>query len=537
MVQARFLVTLHHLHTPSRRSIHRGIPILLAGGIWHASNTSTISSTSEAEKRNDDANDDGKQQQQQHPRLFDVKQFTEQWKSVQGFLDSQVQTTKTPSPSPVTEDTASRSRIGTKSSIEKDSPGSYNSLFGVLKVLMNETDSSSSGNDSNAKETQDAERNLQDVQSSLLGILTGRGRSSQSAVEELVAKARNSSEQGDVADSVSLEELVSILRSVGEEIGKTFETHLGGRVLPPIYPTNLYYYLEAQDEIKNFSWRRRKHRFCKGINVEYVEELNSYARIAQMGYTDDMESIIETLSETFGYEVIYCQMDSLPGQPSHFLAVKRNQSLWSPSLDMLLCVRGTKTITDVITDLLADAVDYRGGKAHSGILQSGRFLAGKHMNTFQEFLKASGKKKIKLTLVGHSLGAGAASIAGMELHERDDFEVQVVGFGCPALVSQELSQGAQGYITTVVDDNDCVPRISLATMMNATMDIGEYNWVPKAKQDIEDLIDQVQIMLPGFITNRVKARLLEMLNNNLLSTIVIPKATQERIQPVLFPRK
>jgi hypothetical protein len=505
-------LTSQHLYNYGNS--RRAVPMLLAGGVWHHSTLKTGNNLAQAEGSSDNEGDDRGQ------RLFDAKQFTEQWKSINDFFDSQVK------------NDSSSSSPDFQSKEKKDSSGQ--GIFGFLKALT--TDQGSGSNDQEAKEAKDAERKLQDVQSSLLSLLTGR-MSSQSAVEELVAKARHSTEQGDVSDSVSMEELLTILRQVGDEMGKTFEKHLGGRELPPIYPTNLYYFLEAEDEVKNFSWRRRKHRFCKGINVENVEELNSHAKIAKIGYDDDMKSIKKAMSETFGYEVIYCQMDSLPGQPSHFLAVRKGQSSWSSSLDMLLCVRGTKTITDVITDLLADTVDYRGGKAHSGILQSGRFLAEKHLDTFEEFLKVSGKKKINLTIVGHSLGAGAASIAGMELQGRNNFDVHVFGFGCPALVSKDLSESAQSYITTVVGDNDCIPRMSLATMINAVLSIGEYNWVPKAKQDIEDLIDQVQIALPGIITGGVKNRLLEMLNSNLLSTIQIPTTTQERIEPILFPRK
>ena len=68
-----------------------------------------------------------------------------------------------------------------------------------------------------------------------------------------------------------------------------------------------------------------------------------------------------------------------------------------------MCVRGTKSITDAIADLLCDEHDYRGGKAHSGVLKGGLQLASKHKKLFESLLKSSGKKKIKLKLVGHSL--------------------------------------------------------------------------------------------------------------------------------------
>lgn len=71
-----------------------------------------------------------------------------------------------------------------------------------------------------------------------------------------------------------------------------------------------------------------------------------------------------------------------------------------------MVVRGTKNFPDAVTDAVMDAVDYRDGKAHAGILESGQWLVDKHMPLLQKLLHMSKKSKIKLTLIGHSLGAG-----------------------------------------------------------------------------------------------------------------------------------
>eukprot|EP00934_Nitzschia_sp_Nitz4_P007119 Nitzschia sp. Nitz4//scaffold47_size129522//7382//9295//NITZ4_003532-RA/size129522-snap-gene-0.180-mRNA-1//1//CDS//3329552743//7109//frame0 len=391
----------------------------------------------------------------------------------------------------------------------------------------------SKGSSSTAKETVESERNLQDVRQKLMGLLSGGNQ--QQSVEDLITKARASSEQGDLSDSVSFEEVMTILRTVGTEFDQTIKNHLEGQDLPTIYPISLYYFFEYEDERKNFSWRRRKHRFCPGIDIDQVTELNGYMRLAELGYAEDSKQIQEELRSHFGYEMVFCQMDSLPHQPSHYLAVKKEQSRWSSSLDVMLCVRGTATITDVITDLLADAVDYKGGKAHSGICRSGKYLAEKHKETLLDLLKASGKKKIQLTLIGHSLGAGAASIAGMELQDLPEFDVKVIGFGCPALVSENLSEASKDYITTIVSDNDCIPRMSLANMINTVRDIGEYNWISRARVDLEDIINQVQKAFPTLLPNAIKSQILNLLDTKVLSSIDIPPATPDRMEPVLFP--
>jgi hypothetical protein len=385
----------------------------------------------------------------------------------------------------------------------------------------------------NPKVEEKKETSIKDMGGTLLSVLTGRGDSS--TVEEIVAKARSMGEQGDVSDKASLKEILDMTQEAVETLDKTTTTFLEGESLSILHPSSMYYFLEHEDERKNPSWRRRKHRFYTGVNVDTVDELNTMLNLADLSYADSVDEIRQRLETEFGLELAYCAMESFTGKPSHFVAVKNNQSKWSNTLEVTLVVRGTKTITDVITDLLCDAVDYRGGKAHAGILQSGQYLAAKHQDLFKKLCELSGKKKLKVTLIGHSLGAGAASIAGMELNDQENIEVEVVGFGCPSLVSEDLSKQAEKYITTVVSDNDCVPRMSAATMINAVIDIGEFNWVPSARRDIEEVVEQVQDFLPSLLTDANKKKLMSIIDDLLLKTIVIPDRTEKRMDPVLFP--
>lgn len=79
-----------------------------------------------------------------------------------------------------------------------------------------------------------------------------------------------------------------------------------------------------------------------------------------------------------------------------------------------------------------------GGYAHSGILENGISLAKKVFPKLEQLLKHSGRDKMRLCLVGHSLGAAAASIAAMELHDHGWMRAEAVGFGCPSLLFPSL---------------------------------------------------------------------------------------------------
>ena len=236
---------------------------------------------------------------------------------------------------------------------------------------------------------------------------------------------------------------------------------------------------------------------------------------------------------------------------------------------MCFPLQGTKTIGDVITDLICDAAEYRNGTAHAGILESGKYLATRHEQLIEQLLELSSKDKasgrggsggnnaptMKLTLIGHSLGAGAASIAGMEWRDKfitnavddknkDDsptpanLDIQVYGFGCPALVSQNISESTRNFITTIVADYDCIPRMSTATLLNAILNIGEYNWLPYAQRDIKEFIEQVvQPYFPLLISESNKSKILQYLDDIMLdpSMINIPTPTTKRMDVTLYP--
>jgi hypothetical protein len=127
-------------------------------------------------------------------------------------------------------------------------------------------------------------------------------------------------------------------------------------------------------------------------------------------------------------------------------------------------------------DLMMEATDYEydgvRGKAHVGITRSGEYLTKRHKKLLATLLQLSDKRKLDITLIGHSLGAGAATIAAMNMMNSNEFakdigndvdydvkvSANVIGFGCPALLSRNLSQMTRDFVTTVIADADVIPR-------------------------------------------------------------------------------
>jgi hypothetical protein len=136
------------------------------------------------------------------------------------------------------------------------------------------------------------------------------------------------------------------------------------------------------------------------------------------------------------------------------------------------------------------------------------------------------------------LGAGTAAIAAMELKEHNFLEIEAVGFGCPSLLSRELSTLTKDYITTVVNDADIVPRMSGASMHNLILDLIEYDWTDDALEDVEFTLqrgrDSLDFgnLLPD--TDKVLNWIRDYLNKK-----VLPKYNsierKERLPSVLIP--
>jgi pimeloyl-ACP methyl ester carboxylesterase len=150
------------------------------------------------------------------------------------------------------------------------------------------------------------------------------------------------------------------------------------------------------------------------------------------------------------------------------------------------------------------------------------------------------RDKIRVVLIGHSLGAGAAAIAAMELNEHDFLEVEALGFGCPSLLSRDLSESTKEYITTVVNDADIVSRMSGASMTNMLLDLMDYDWTEDILADLEFSLQRAKESFPdykGFLPDTTTAlawfekRLNEVVRPNLLKRT----KRNERLPSVLIP--
>lgn len=216
--------------------------------------------------------------------------------------------------------------------------------------------------------------------------------------------------------SESLDRFMAEFKFVGEVLKKNF-SHLK---LEDLNPLALLYYLEFEDSRKTPSWKRRRHRFLPDIDKDTVYGIHDALYLSELSYLDSHEEIEEGLKNFVGsasHELVYCSVKGGPREPANFVAIRRESAkkkkkggfMWwgggdNEALEVVLVVRGTKELGDVLSDAMLDASEYRDGISHEGVTEAGKFVANKHLDLFQYLLKESGKEKLDITIVGHSLG-------------------------------------------------------------------------------------------------------------------------------------
>ncbi|XP_030631145.1 sn1-specific diacylglycerol lipase beta isoform X1 [Chanos chanos] len=137
---------------------------------------------------------------------------------------------------------------------------------------------------------------------------------------------------------------------------------------------------------------------------------------------------------------------------------------------VLVAVRGTLSLKDVLTDLSADcenlSIEGVSGAcyAHKGISQAASYIYKKLVNDGILSQAFNIAPEYKLVITGHSLGAGTASLLAVLLRSMYP-TLQCYAFSPPGgLMSKALADYSKQFVISVVLGKDLVPRLSIPNM-------------------------------------------------------------------------
>lgn len=365
----------------------------------------------------------------------------------------------------------------------------------------------------------------------LISSVAGGEADKEESAMSLIERAKEIADGNSAYETRTFRQMYDVFASAFDLVGQSFDAHFGDIELSRFNPFSFLYFLESEDALKNPSWKRRSHRFFRSVRPEEAIELHESLFLAELSYVDTIDEIRSGLDKS-EWELVLAQLTASPAEPGHFLAVRRNQKIKADVLEVLLSVRGTKEIGDLLSDALLEAEPYRGGQAHAGVKLSGQYLVKKITPLLEQMLELSGKERAKLTIVGHSLGAGAGAVASIEFNDNPKIEASAIGFGCPALLSKEVAE--VDFITTVVSDSDVVPRMSGASVRNAILDIMTYDFADVAYRDVQELIRVLR--LSDDFEMKVLSYIRNMLDESIKPfTEQMDRDFGERLNPILIP--
>lgn len=215
---------------------------------------------------------------------------------------------------------------------------------------------------------------------------------------------------------------------------------------------------EVQMSINEFEDAKRMAQFALNVypsSWSWLGDPQDTTKVAQkMGLTDQDQVLFTWFDNTVG--------DTCP----NFIIFTDEQSK-----SIVLAIRGTFSLADVVVDIICDQVPYLDGFAHRGILSG----ANRIMTEGKETLKKAFEEHpdYRLVITGHSLGAGTAILISLGFLDNiyaNDFpnvkEVKCIALAPPPVYRTEkpLPAKIQNDIKIFINQNDCVPRLSLANM-------------------------------------------------------------------------
>jgi hypothetical protein len=185
-------------------------------------------------------------------------------------------------------------------------------------------------------------------------------------------------------------------------------------------------------------------------------------------------------------DIVELKADSDSTRPAYAIGVDHK------ARQVVLAFRGTTDLNDMLTDACATCTPYLDGYAHFGMLKAARWFVKHKLGMLRELCDEH--PSYGLLLVGHSLGAGTAVLVAHLMHRGDPEAMEViqgiklhaVGIATPAVLTANLAEGCNGYISSVVLQHDLVPRFSVYNVFAMKQELDATGYKDKLKSTAKD---------------------------------------------------
>ncbi|KAK8794485.1 hypothetical protein WA171_003607 [Blastocystis sp. BT1] len=234
---------------------------------------------------------------------------------------------------------------------------------------------------------------------------------------------------------------------------------------------------------KKFNLKQDINPSTEVLSKVNLNELSSVLDI-QMGD----EAYVEFLLQHSNLEVddlLYCCFEG------DTLKAKSGVEFHSPPLFILrdsstksivVLIRGTQNLNDIVIDIYGTNMKWEEGYVHEGMGMIAKWIATDNliMTTLQEALDSHPDYTLKV--VGHSLGAGIAALTAIYWKNHKTFRryekttknrlfMRCFAYAPPPVLSQEIKEKGVGYVYSIVNEDDIVPRLNVKCIYEALNEI------------------------------------------------------------------
>ncbi|XXG40640.1 hypothetical protein AAC387_Pa01g1310 [Persea americana] len=234
----------------------------------------------------------------------------------------------------------------------------------------------------------------------------------------------------------------------------------------------------------------------KGVQIssdDTVQHLIYHTELAKGAYKESAAGLARN-SMLRERNVLKFVKDSSILRPGYYIGTDIRNKL------VVLGIRGTHTVYDLITDMVSSSdqeITFEGFSTHFGTAEAARWFLHHEMGTIRKCLEKH--KGFRLRLVGHSLGGAAAALLAIMLRRRSEHElgfnpdiVSAVGIATPPCVSKELAESCVDYVSTVVLQDDIIPRLSATSLTRLRNEILQTDWMSVLeKEDWKSFVELV----------------------------------------------
>ena len=136
--------------------------------------------------------------------------------------------------------------------------------------------------------------------------------------------------------------------------------------------------------------------------------------------------------------------------------------------NIVVSVRGTMSVQDVITDINNVNIDFADGRVHGGINRAAKNVYNDIIETLRNLMVDDRYKNYGFRFVGHSLGAAVVSVITHIIFDEYSSiisKTKTYCYGCPPIFSENIAEKWSSNIITIVNNKDVIPRLCVGEQL------------------------------------------------------------------------